>query len=464
MESLPSIFISGKEVFPLVEGGKGVAISTGLTAGSWAHEGGVGTFSAVNADYYDEHGKRVGLSYQGKTRGERHRELIRHSIEGGVAQAKIAYEKAKGYGRVHMNVLWEIGGVEPLVEGVLERAHSLIHGITCGAGMPYRLAQLAAQFKVFYLPIVSSSRAFAALWKRSYHRFAEWLGGVVYEDPWRAGGHNGLSNQENPRSPQDPYPRVLALREVMRTFGLSTMPIIMAGGVWFLREWKEWINNKEIGPIAFQFGTRPLLTQESPISPEWKRRLLTLREGDVVLNKFSPTGFYSSAVHNAFLEELMERSDRQVPYVLEPQGDFSMFFSLGSRGRGVFLRESDGERAKAWIEAGYSDGLKTPDQTLIFLSREKALALHQDQIDCVGCLSACRFSNWQQVSGSTGRKPDPRSFCIQKTLQSIAHGGSIEDNLMFAGSNVYRFAEDPFYNDGFIPTVAQLIERIQTGD
>ena len=41
------------------------------------------------------------------------------------------------------------------------------------------------------------------MWKRAYHRFPEWLGAVVYEDPWLAGGHNGLSNSEDPLKPED---------------------------------------------------------------------------------------------------------------------------------------------------------------------------------------------------------------------------------------------------------------------
>ena len=74
--------------------------------------------------------------------------------------------------------------------------------------------------------------------------------------------------------------------------------IIMAGGVWHLRDWGDWLDNDALGPIAFQFGTRPLLTRESPISDAWKRRLLGLNDGDVMLHRFSPTGFYSSAVCN----------------------------------------------------------------------------------------------------------------------------------------------------------------------
>ena len=60
--------------------------------------------------------------------------------------------------------------------------------------MPYRLAEIAARYGVYYYPIISSSRAFRALWKRAYHKFSELMGAVVYEDPWLAGGHNGLKS------------------------------------------------------------------------------------------------------------------------------------------------------------------------------------------------------------------------------------------------------------------------------
>ena len=73
------------------------------------------------------------------------------------------------------------------------------------------------------------------------------------------------------RFPQPPYPRVKDLRLLMNQFNLEHIPIIMAGGVWNLSEWEDWINNPEIGKIAFQFGTRPLLTEESPIPDAWKK-------------------------------------------------------------------------------------------------------------------------------------------------------------------------------------------------
>jgi hypothetical protein len=182
------------------------------------------------------------------------------------------------------------------------------------------------------------------------------------------------------------------------------------------------------------------------------------------LNRFSPTGFYSSAVLNPFLKELEERSSRQIAYTVSEVADHDTPFPVGSRGRLVFVTHHDKKQAEEWLKQGYTEILRTPSSTLIFVEPEKALEIHTDQVNCMGCLSACLFSNWAQDKGTTGKKADPRSFCIQKTLQEISHGGDVERHLMFAGHNAYRFAQDPFYADGFIPTVAELVARIQTGN
>ena len=469
MKAINAIRMGGVDVLPIIEGGKGVSISTGITSGHWAAGGGVGTFSAVNADSFDPDGTLVPQIYHGRTRRERHEELVQYAIRGGIAQAQQAHEIAGTQGRIHANILWEMGGAEEVITGVLENAKGLIHGLTCGAGMPYRLSDIAAKFNVHYYPIVSSSRAFSALWKRAYSKAASLLGGVVYEDPWLAGGHNGLSNSEDPNKPEDPFPRVLALRKLMRTFGLGETPIIMAGGVWWLEEWQDWIDNPELGPIAFQFGTRPLLTKESPIGEAWKQRLVALKEGDIFLNRFSPTGFYSSAVNNHFIQDLRARSDRQVAYTTEPVGEHVAEFAVGPRKRVVYLTPSDLGHVRMWEAAGFFEALRTPDSTLIFVTPAEMQQILADQVACMGCLSTCRFSNWEQHEPgfSNGKKADPRSFCIQKTLQDIGHAKddpvAVDNNLMFSGHNAYRFATDPFYGNGFIPTVRQLVERIATG-
>ena len=471
LNGLNAVMMGGRHVLPLVEGGKGVAATNHLSSGAWTLAGGVGTISAVNADSYDPTGRIIPQVYAALSRRDRHEELVGYAIEGAVQQVQRAYEMAsvelqRGFGAININVLWEMGGAQRVLHGVLERTRGLVNGVTCGAGMPYKLSEIAASYGVHYYPIISSARAFRALWKRAYSKAAEWLGAVVYEDPWLAGGHNGLSNAEDPRSPQDPLPRVRDLRAVMRESGIpDTVPIVMAGGVWALREWTDWLDNPELGQIVFQFGTRPLLTVESPIPQGWKDRLMTLKEGDILLHKFSPTGFYSSAVRNPYLRALEARSERQIAFSTTATGDHQFLLDVGVGRKKYWVTRDDLLRAREWAALGNSEALKTPDNTLVFVTPEDKATIRQDQSDCMGCLSQCGFSSWADTeTNTTGRLADPRSFCIQKTLQDVAHGGDTEQNLVFGGHSAFRFAQDPFYSNGFIPTVKQLVDRILTGD
>ncbi len=465
-KGLKPIAYGGREVWPLIEGGKGVSATNHASSGAWAAAGGIGTVSAVNADSYDPAGKIIPQVYDQLTRKERHEQLITYAIDGAVEQVKRAYDIAGGKGAININVLWEMGGAQQVLEGVLERTKGLVTGVTCGAGMPYKLSEIAAQYNVSYLPIISSARAFRALWKRAYHKVSELMAAVVYEDPWLAGGHNGLSNAEDPLQPEDPYPRVKALRETMRKEGVSEdVPIVMAGGVCYLREWNDWIDNPELGSIAFQFGTRPLLTHESPIPQGWKDALRDIKPGDVLLHRFSPTGFYSSAVKNPFLLNLEARSQRQIPYSRVEAGEHTVQLDVGVKGKNFWVTPKDRDRARQWATEGHTEALKTPDDTVVFVSQQERATIRKDQTDCMGCLSHCGFSSWKDHDDyTTGRLADPRSFCIQKTLQDIAHGDDIDQNLMFAGHAAYRFREDPFYSNNFTPTVKQLVDRILTGD
>src|SRR6202012_3431735 len=115
MKPLNSLRISGREVLPLIEGGKGISVSNGESSGAWAAAGGVGTFSGVNADSYDSEGNLIPQVYKGKTRRERHEELIAYAIAGGLQQAQKAHEIGGGKGRIHMNILWEMGAAERIL-------------------------------------------------------------------------------------------------------------------------------------------------------------------------------------------------------------------------------------------------------------------------------------------------------------------------------------------------------------
>ena len=177
-----------------MRGGKGISVSNGESSGAWAAAGGIGTFSGVNADQFDENGNLVPVIYHGKTRRERHEELIRFSIDGAIHQAKIAHESAGSGGRIHMNVLWEMGACETILHGVLEGAKGLFHGVTCGAGMPYRIAEISANYGIYYYPIVSSARAFGALWKAGLSQIPTMVGCRCVRRSMARRWPHGLSN------------------------------------------------------------------------------------------------------------------------------------------------------------------------------------------------------------------------------------------------------------------------------
>ena len=104
--------ISGKEVLPLIEGGKGINASNGFSSGAWAKENCVGTFSGVSPDFYDDKGNTVIEKFYKKSRTDRHEEMVQYAIQGGIAQAQVAHEISNGNGRIHMNMLWELADSE----------------------------------------------------------------------------------------------------------------------------------------------------------------------------------------------------------------------------------------------------------------------------------------------------------------------------------------------------------------
>ncbi len=468
MNLIKPMMISGMEVLPIIEGGKGIAVSTGATSGAFAAAGAVGTISGTIPDSYDENGNYSPPDYsKDTTRSERVETIRQKTIDGIIAQAKKAFEISNGKGRIHLNMLWEAAATPEMLEQVLPQVKQYIHGVTCGAGMPFDLGKVASANGLWYYPIVSSARAFQLLWRRSYKKYKELLGGVVYEDPWHAGGHNGLSNQDLPDQPQDPLPRIIELRETLNSFGLDDTPIIMAGKVWYLRDWKEFIDNDKVGKIAFQFGTRPMLTAESEIPDPWKQMLLNSKEGDILLHKFSPTGFYSSALKNDFLNELVARSQRQAKFsrTADAENGLTTEVKIGVRNRSIFTSADDATKIQTWKDQGFTTNMPTPDETMVFVTPETAVSIKTDQNNCMGCLSHCLFSNWKySTRGSTGRLPDPRSFCIQKSLQNIAHTNDVHNNLAFSGTSASNFSTDPLFNQGTYPTIATLIKAIIEGN
>ena len=45
-----------------------------------------------------------------------------------------------------------MAAAEEILTRTLENASNIIDGVTCGAGMPYKLSDIAASFGIYYYP------------------------------------------------------------------------------------------------------------------------------------------------------------------------------------------------------------------------------------------------------------------------------------------------------------------------
>ena len=91
-------------------------------------------------------GNLIPQIYKEKTRSGRHKELINFSVSGAIEQAKIARDIAGEKAPIHINILWEMAKfAEEILTRTLEQASNIIDGVTCGAGMPYKLSEIGSK-------------------------------------------------------------------------------------------------------------------------------------------------------------------------------------------------------------------------------------------------------------------------------------------------------------------------------
>ena len=339
--------------------------------GAWAAAGGIGTVSAVNADSYDPEGRIIPQIYHALTRRERHEELIRYAIDGAVQQVQRAYDIAGGAARSTSTCCgrWAAPSACSTACSRRPRAWSPASPAApaCPTSCPRSPPPTAST-----ICRSSARRAPSAPcgsgpiprrpngWRRWSTRIPGWPAAITASPTPRTRWRRRTPIRASRRCARR------CARAAFRTACRSSWPA--ASGT--CSEWEHWIDNPELGQIAFQFGTRPLLTKESPIPEEWKARLMTLEEGDILLHRFSPTGFYSSAVRNPFLRNLEARSQRQIAFTKEPLGDHpSSSTSASATSSNYWVTKGDLLRAREWYaprlyrgaeDAGRDAGLRHP--------------------------------------------------------------------------------------------------------
>jgi nitronate monooxygenase len=212
----------------------------------------------------------------------------------------------------------------------------------------------------------------------------------------------------------------------MREGGIAdSVPIVMAGGVWYLREWERLDRQSRARQIAFQFGTRPLLTRKARSRRCGRRAARRSSRATSCCTASRPPASIQLAVRNTFLRASRRAASGRSAYSKVEAGEHTVQLDVGVKAaRTSGCPEDDLNRARAWHGAGFTEALKTPDDTLVFVAPRS-----EDDPQGPGRLHglpvALRLLVWKDHDDyTTGRLADPRSFCIQKTLQDIAHGAT----------------------------------------
>ena len=308
---LSPLWLAGRSVLPVVQGGMGVGVSGHRLAGTVASLGGMGTLSSVDLRRHHpdlmERTRAVGV-------GPRAKAIIDavnlEALDREVAKAR---ELSGGHGLLAMNVMRAVGEYVAYVQRSL---HAGIDAIVVGAGLPLDLPDLAADHPATALiPILSDSRG-VQLVVRKWERKRRKPDAVVLEHPRLAGGHLGAARVDDVNDPRFEFERAIPETvEVLRAAGIEKdTPIIAAGGIRTTADIRRVVS---LGASAVQLGTPFAVTTECDAHPEFKRVLAQAKEDDKV-EFVSVAGLPARAVATPWLKAYL-RAEARLQAVAHPK-------------------------------------------------------------------------------------------------------------------------------------------------
>ena len=272
---------------PVIQGGMGVAISLSGLAAAVANEGGIGIISSA----------AIGMLLPDFAKDFRNanKQALRNEIRKA---------RTKTTGIIGVNVMMALTDYEDHLTVAVEEGADLI---ISGAGLPLRMPaevirDKKGENKTKFLPIVSSAKAAALIFRYWESHYGVIPDGVVVEGP-KAGGHLGYkkSQIENPDFTIEKI--IPAVVEAVKPFEKKfkkNLPVIAAGGIY---SGSDIFRLMRLGAQGVQMATRFVPTYECDASPEFKEAYINSSPRDIVLID-SPVGLPGRAINNQFLKDV----------------------------------------------------------------------------------------------------------------------------------------------------------------
>ena len=292
---LPPLFIRGRRLLPIVQGGMGVGVSAHRLAGTVASLGAVGTIASV--DLRRHHPDLLAATAHAPKAEVDAANLVALDREIVAARALAA-----GRGMVAVNVM---RAVSEYARYVRQSCVSGADAIVVGAGLPLDLPDLSATHpEVELIPILSDARGIALIVKK-WARKGRLPDAIVIEHPRYAGGHLGAAKIADLGDPRFDFENVIPeTLAFFRAEGIAdgAIPLIPAGGINTHERVRELI---ALGASAVQLGTAFAVTEEGDADLDFKRVLAGAAPEDIV-EFMSVAGLPARAVLTPWLAKYLE--------------------------------------------------------------------------------------------------------------------------------------------------------------
>ena len=297
--SLPPLTLRDHKLLPIIQGGMGVGISAHRLAGSVAKEGAIGTIASVDLRrLHPDIMQRLRKCHDPRAHADANLEALDREIRAARTFAPNGF--------IAVNVMHAVNHYD---EHVRQACASGAHAIVMGAGLPFDLPDLTADYPdVALIPILSEERGVRAVLKK-WMRKGRLPDAIVIEHPGYAGGHLGATRIEEVRDAKFDFRRVLdEIQKVIRELGLTLekIPLIPAGGINSFQKLKELF---DLGASGAQIGTPFAVTEESDAHPNFKKVLAEAGPKDIV-TFLSAAGLPARAVLTPWLRRYLGREQK----------------------------------------------------------------------------------------------------------------------------------------------------------
>ena len=287
-KKIPSLVIGGLEINPpIIQGGMGVRISCSGLASAVANEGCVGTIASVGmGDYVNSKAS----------------DFIKVNNDSLRDEIRTARSKSKGI--IAVNVMVVLSNFEELVKVCVEEKVDII---ISGSGLPLDLPRLTQGTDIRLIPIVSSARALAIIYKKWKQNFNKVPDAVIVEGPM-AGGHLGYAfNDVNTSSAPTLEQLITEMVVYLKTLP-EQIPLVAAGGIF---DGADIVKFLKLGANGVQMATRFVCTDECDAHIDFKKAYVAANKEDITIIK-SPVGLPGRVIKGTFVDRV--KNNETIPF------------------------------------------------------------------------------------------------------------------------------------------------------